>query len=92
MFNQVIKSLEEVRDEIDSRNSEMALETITAVLLQLTDLFGHDKKLMGRYSSILEQLRGEIQKEKFDEAWATVVGLLATFRKAQSIGNPFIRG
>jgi len=92
MFNQVIKSLEAVRDEIDSRNSEMALEKLTAVLLQLTDLFGHDKNFMGRCDSILEQLRGEIQKKKYDEAWATVVGVLASLRKAQSIGNPFIRG
>jgi hypothetical protein len=67
MFNQVIKSLEAVRDEIDSKNSEMALEALTAVLLQLLDLFGHDKNFMGRCFPILEELRDDIRKEKFGQ-------------------------
>jgi hypothetical protein len=81
-MDDIIETLECLRDVIGERDAKKGFDIVTALLLQIMDAFGHSS-VMVKLFPLLEQLKNTVQHEKFDDALAMVLALLARFRQAK---------
>ncbi|MGA7796729.1 MAG: hypothetical protein WCA19_27180 [Candidatus Acidiferrales bacterium] len=83
MIDDLISTLEVVRDAVWARDKEKAFESVTIFLLQFMDVFGHSSSFMSKMFPILEELKDQIQAGDFDEANSGVLALLVRLRQVR---------
>ena len=83
-MDELIASLEGLRDFLVERDEERSLTMATAVLLETMKVFGHDRGIMGKTFPVLEQMKNDIQQHRFDDALAIALAFLAKFREVKS--------
>ncbi|HET9376981.1 MAG TPA: hypothetical protein VFO40_18555 [Chthoniobacterales bacterium] len=83
-MDELIASLESLRDFIVERDAEKSFTMATAVLLETVKVFGHDRNIMGKTFPMLEQMKNDIRQHRFDDALAIVLAFLAKFRAVKS--------
>ena len=76
----LIHTLEVVRDAVWAKDGHKGFEAVTVFLLQFMDLFGHAPDVVSRTFPTLEKLKGAIQTEHFEDAEPVVLALLARMR------------
>lgn len=81
-LDELVGTLEVIRDAVDAKNKEKAFEAATIFLLQFIDVFGHSNDFMKRMFPSLEQLKNLIQSEQYDDAMPLVFALLIHLRGA----------
>ncbi len=87
----LIETLEILRDAVQTKDSEKSFEAVTIVLMQFMDVFGHDDNIFSVVFPILEELKNLIQAEEFEAANLIVLAFLEKFRsvKAEMDGKTF---
>jgi len=81
MIDDLISTLEVVRDAVWAKDKEKAFEAVTIFLLQFMDVFGHSSSFMSKMFPILEELKNQIQAGDFDEANPSVLALLVRLQE-----------
>jgi hypothetical protein len=78
-----IAILESLSGLIGDRDREKSFDMVTALLLETTKVFGQDPATMAKLFPLLEQIKNDIQQQKFDDALPRVLALLSGFRKVK---------
>jgi hypothetical protein len=82
-LNELVTTLEVVRDAVTDKDRDKGFEAVTVFLMQFQGVFGHSIEFMGQMFPLLEDLKNHIQSESFDQAEPLVLALLAKFRQAR---------
>ena len=80
-IDELIATLEVVRDAVWQRNKEKAFEAITIFLLQFTEVCGQDAT--SEIFLYLEEIKDFIQSEDFDEANPAILAMLVWLTKTR---------
>ena len=89
MIDNLISTLEVVRDAVWAKDKEKGFEAITIFLMQFLEVFGHSSSFMSKMFPILEELKNQIQVGNFEEANSGVLALLVRLRQVeQSMAEP----
>ena len=83
MIDDLISTLEIVRDAVWAKNRDKGLEAITVFLMQFMDFFGHSQSIISKMLPILEEPKNQIKAGDFDEAVARVLALLIWLRQVR---------
>ena len=83
MIDDLITTLEIVRDAVWSKDKDKGFEAVTIFLLQFMDVFGHSPSFTSKMFPILEELKDRIQAGDFDEANSSVLALLVRMRQVK---------
>ena len=76
----LIYTLEVVRDAVWAKDKHKGFEAVTVFLLQFMDVFGHAPAVVSKTFPTLEELKDKIQTEQFEEADPVVLALLVWMR------------
>jgi hypothetical protein len=82
-MDNIIAILECLREFVVGRNSQKSFEVSTELLLEMIEVFGMDAPVMIKTFPFLEQIKNDVQQQKFDDALPTVLALLSKFRQAR---------
>jgi len=82
-INNLIETLEVVRDAVWAKDKDKGFESVTILLMQFMDTFGHSKNLVTKTFPVLEELKNHIQSGEFEEANPVVLALLVRFRQVK---------
>jgi len=83
MIDDLISTLEVVRDAVWAKDKEKGFEAITIFLMQFLEVFGHSSRFMSKMFPILEELKNQIQVGNFEEANSGVLALLVRLRQVE---------
>ena len=79
----IIETLEILRDAVWAEDSEKSFEAVTICLMQFMVAIGHDDNLVSVIFPVLEELKNHIQAEEFEAANPIVLACLAKFRSVK---------
>lgn len=82
-IDNLIKTLEILRDALWAKNKDGGSEAVTVLLMQFMAAFGGSPEIVGGTFPVLEELKDYIQSEEFDEASPVVLALLVRFRQVR---------
>lgn len=77
----LIYTLEVVRDAVWAKDKDKGFEAVTIFLMQFMNVFGHSPALVSKTFPTLEELKNKIQAEQFEEANPIVLALLVRMRE-----------
>jgi len=83
MIDDLIATLEIVRDAVWAKDKDTGFEAVTIFLLQFMDVFGHSSSLISKTLPLLEELKDRIQAGDFEEANPIVLALLVRIRQVK---------
>lgn len=81
-LNELVATLEVVRDAVTDKDREKGVKAVTVFLMQFRGVFGHSLEFMSKMFPFLEDIQDHIQSESFDEAEPLVLAVLAKLRQA----------
>ena len=84
-IDDLIETLEIMRDAILARDRDKAFEAVTVCLVQFIHTLGHDQKFFSTMFQFLEELKNNIQQEQYDESMAHVLAWLAKLRSVRAL-------
>ena len=83
-LNDLISSMEVVRDAVLAKETDKACEAATVFLMQFASAFGVQSDFFRRTFQILEQMKGDIENERFEGAEILVSTFLARMRQVEN--------
>lgn len=82
-IDDLIYSLEVVRDAVWAKDKHKGFEAVTVFLLQFMDVFGHAPAIVSKIFPVLEELKDKIQTGHFEEAYPLVMAVLVRMRQTK---------
>jgi hypothetical protein len=81
MIDELIATLEIVRDAVRAKDKDKGFEAVAIFLLQFMDVFGHSSSFISKTFPVLEELKDRIQAGDFEDAIPIVYALLVRMRQ-----------
>lgn len=82
-LNDLIYAMEVLRDAVSAKDRDKAHEAVTVFLMEFASFFGVQSNFFKRTFPLLEQLKGHIESERFDEAETLATAFLMRMRQAK---------